>query len=72
MRPIVVVFLKEVLYFTCKWNGGVFVQRDQRRVQQDCVHVLSDHTMVGRLDPWLVFVHCDVEKKEKRVRTRKH
>lgn len=50
---------------TCVGDGGVFVQGDQRRIQQNNVSVLSDHPVVRRLNPRLVFVHCG--DKERRV-----
>lgn len=42
-------------------NRSVFIQSHQWRVQQHCVHVLCDHTVVGRLYPRLVFVDCKRE-----------
>lgn len=42
-------------------NRSVFIQSHQWRVQQHRVHVLRDHTVVGRLYPRLVFVDCERE-----------
>lgn len=49
---------------TSKRNRSVFIQSHQRRVQQHRVHVLCDHTVVGRLYPRLVLVDCEREKGE--------
>ena len=49
---------------TCVGHWGILVQRHQRGVQQDCVHVLRDHTVVRRLNPWLMLIHCENRETE--------
>ena len=56
--------------FTSKGDRGVFVEGHQWGVQQNGVHVLSDDTVVGRLDPRLVFVHCGDGEREDRASVR--
>lgn len=73
-------FVISFLWYVCEWTGtcqhalifptsvgdrSVFIQSDQRRVQQDRVHVLCDHAMVRCLDPRLVLVDC-VKRRDRR------
>lgn len=53
---------------TCIRDRGIFVQCDQRRVEQYCVHVFGDDTMVGCLNPWFVLIHYNGERKEREKR----
>lgn len=41
---------------TCVAKGSVFVQRDQRGVQEDFVIIFRDDSVVGRLNPGFVLV----------------
>lgn len=57
--PPPIVWLCNHFFPTSIRNRSVFIQSHQWRVQQHRVHVLCDHTMVGRLYPRLVFVDCE-------------
>lgn len=58
----VCVCVRVFVFPTSKGDRGILVESDQRRVQQHRVHVLCDHTVVGRLDPRLVLVDCERDK----------
>lgn len=49
---------------TCEAQRGVFVQGNQRGVQQHCVVILGHDAVIGRLKPRLVLVSC-VSKRER-------
>lgn len=56
---------KLVKLYTCIRDRGIFVQCDQRRVEQYRVHVFVDDTMVGCLDPRFVLIHYNGEREKK-------